>query len=91
MTPDMEKVIKKLAVRIQSDSEEWDMVELPIEQAKEILALLKKQEPKRVIGIADSIDGIEVGYCPSCDRAIVNKKIDETKFCRYCGQELKWK
>ena len=54
------------------------------------LELLNGQEAKRVIGIADSIDGIEVGYCPSCDRAIVNKKIDETKFCRYCGQAVKW-
>lgn len=41
---DRERVIKKLAVTIQSDSEEWDTVELPIEQAKEILALLKEQE-----------------------------------------------
>lgn len=40
---DRERVIKKLAVTIQSDSEEWDTVELPIEQAKEILALLKEQ------------------------------------------------
>ena len=55
------------------------------------IALLKEQEAKKVICISDSIDGMEVGYCPSCDRAIVNKKIDETKFCRYCGQELKWK
>ena len=53
------------------------------------LALLK-QEAKQVIGIADSIEGIEVGYCPSCDKAIVNKKIDETKFCKFCGQAVKW-
>ena len=52
--------------------------------------LLKEQEAKKVICISDSIDGMEVGYCPSCDRAIVNKKIDETKFCRYCGQAVKW-
>ncbi len=51
---------------------------------------LKEQEPKQVIGIADSIEGMEVGYCPSCDRAIVNKKIDETKFCKFCGQAVKW-
>lgn len=40
---DREKVIKALTVKIQSDSEEWDTVELPIEQAEEILALLKEQ------------------------------------------------
>lgn len=41
---DREKVIKALTVKIQSDSEEWDTVELPIEQAEEILALLKEQD-----------------------------------------------
>ena len=56
----------------------------------EIKTLLKEQEPKQVIGIADSIEGMEVGYCPSCDKAIVNKKIDETKFCKFCGQAVKW-
>ena len=54
------------------------------------VSLLKEQEAKQVVGIADSVEGIEVGYCPSCDRAIVNKKIDETKFCKYCGQAVKW-
>jgi len=39
-----EKVIKKLAVRIQSDSEEWNTIELPIEEANDILALLKEHE-----------------------------------------------
>ena len=58
--------------------------------AKETLALLKEQEPKQVIGIADSIEGMEVGYCPSCNRGIANKKIDETKFCKFCGQAVKW-
>jgi hypothetical protein len=52
--------------------------------------LLKEWEPKQVLSVADSVEGIEVGYCPSCDRAIVNKKIDETKFCKFCGQAVKW-
>lgn len=57
---------------------------------KTLKDLLKEQEPKQVVGIADSVEGMEVGYCPSCDRAIVNKKIDETKFCKFCGQAVKW-
>jgi hypothetical protein len=44
MMIDREKVIKKLAVRIQSDSEEWNTIELPIEEANDILALLKEQD-----------------------------------------------
>ena len=55
-----------------------------------VISLLKEQEPKQVIGIADSIEGMEVGYCPSCNKGIVNKKIDETKFCKFCGQKVKW-
>lgn len=42
---DKEKVIKKLAFTILCDSEAgWNTIELPIEQAKDILALLKEQE-----------------------------------------------
>lgn len=52
--PDREKVIKKLAVRIQSDSEEWNTIELPIEEANDILALLKEQE--------------ETEFCDRCGR-----------------------
>lgn len=55
------------------------------------IAMLKEQEPKQIISIADSIEGMEVGYCPSCNRTIVNKKNDETKFCKFCGQAVKWK
>ena len=54
------------------------------------LKLLEEQEAKQVIDIADSVEGMEVGYCPSCDRAIVNKKIDKTKFCKFCGQAVMW-
>lgn len=60
------------------------------EMYTDVISMLKKQEAKQVVGIADSIEGIEVGYCPSCDKAMVNKKIDETKFCKFCGQAVKW-
>ena len=55
------------------------------------IALLKEQEAKPVADIADSaVDGMEVGRCPSCDRAIVNKKSYPTRYCKFCGQEVKW-
>lgn len=60
------------------------------ELATSIEELLKKQEAKKVICIANSIEGREVGFCPSCDKSIVNIKIDETKFCKFCGQAVKW-
>lgn len=54
------------------------------------VSLLKEQEAKQVINIDDSFEGMEVGNCPSCNRAIVNLKIGETKFCKFCGQAVKW-
>lgn len=55
------------------------------------IAVLKKQEPKKVADMADSVvDGIEVGMCPSCSKAIVNHKNKPTRFCRYCGQAVRW-
>lgn len=58
--------------------------------ASDAIALLKEQEPKTILGIADSIEGIEVGKCPRCDRTILNKQSDPTWFCKYCGQAVKW-
>lgn len=52
--------------------------------------LLKEQEPKQVLSVADSVGEIEIGYCPSCRRGITNKMSDPTKFCRYCGQAVRW-
>lgn len=56
------------------------------------VALLKEQEPVKVKDYADIVDGIQVGYCPKCDRKIVwNPEKEETvAFCKYCGQKVKW-
>ena len=97
---DRKKVIKRLeeisdyffSVYHHSKSrEEINKAKYRCDAVEDAIVLLKDQEPKQAIGIADSIEGMEVGYCPSCDRAIVNKKIDETKFCKFCGQAVKWK
>ena len=83
----IDKVISKLTVRIQSDSEEWDTIELPIEQAEEILALLKEQEvvkPKH----KERIGGFIAGLCPTCGTVLNN--ILNVKACGKCGQAVKW-
>lgn len=59
------------------------------EMQSDALKLLKKQEPKQVISLADSIEEMTVGYCPSCGEGIANKMSKPTKFCRYCGQAVK--
>lgn len=61
-----------------------------VEHCTNILTLLKEQEPKQVLSVADSVGEMEVGYCPSCRRGITNKTSDPTKFCRYCRQAVKW-
>lgn len=51
------------------------------------LALLKKQEPRRAIrGEAEDLPGIAFYVCPACRIGI--DYLD--RFCRHCGQELKW-
>ena len=57
-----------------------------------VIALLKEQEAVKVKDYADIVDGIQVGYCPKCDRKIVwNPEKEETvAFCKYCGQAVKW-
>jgi len=68
-------------------------VRLSKEDAEYVLDLIKKQEKeaKQVIGVHEFIEGMKVGCCPSCNRSIVTMKIDEYRFCPYCGQEVKWK
>lgn len=57
---------------------------------RDALALLKAQEPKAVVGIADFDTITAIGGCPACDKSIVNKSDDPTKYCKYCGQAVKW-
>lgn len=65
---------------------------LPTEHAEQVLEMMKRQEPVKVKDCADIVDGIQVGYCPKCDRKIVwNPEKEETiAFCKYCGQAMKW-
>ena len=65
-------------------------VTIPRLTAERAVSMLKEQEAKQVIDIADSIEGVEVGKCPRCERTIMNKKSDPTRFCKFCGQAVKW-
>lgn len=97
---DREKVIKYLAVRIQSDSEEWNTIELPVEQAKEILAILKEQETlgKRNEPIKPTKNVYGEWLCGKCGNGVVGQdwmtahglKHERHAFCRDCGQAVKW-
>ena len=72
---------------------EWligDDGKLDVIAISDAINALKEQEAKLVLDIADSVDGIEVGRCPRCGKAIVNKMSDPTRFCKFCGQAVKW-
>lgn len=53
--------------------------------------LLKMQEPKPMLDIADSVlHSAVVGKCPSCGETLLSQEDKPTRFCRYCGQEVTW-
>lgn len=86
---DREKIAKELAVRIQSDSEEWNTIELPIEQAKDILVLLKEQEPIEPEVFMDGI--IERYKCRRCGKHLIKTRFWKDNYCSLCGSEILWK
>lgn len=87
---DREKIINAIEkAKKQSEEYDQDCIIVPFKEADMILDLLKKQEPKQVISLVDSIEEMTVGYCPSCGEGIANKMSKPTKFCRYCGQAVK--
>ena len=104
--PDREKIIKALSICLpetQDDSKlecsdcpyvdvcnPNDIVGITLPLILDIRALLKEQEAKNILDVADSVEGIEVGKCPRCDRTIVSKQSDPTRYCKYCGQAVKW-
>ena len=50
----------------------------------------KAQEPKAVIGVTEIYKDIWLGNCPSCDQSVVSNINKPTKYCRFCGQAVKW-
>ena len=64
------------------------------ELLSDALALLKKQEPKLVANIHKHYNNVTnpnvpwVGRCPKCNKLIEGRNL--TRFCKYCGQAVKW-
>lgn len=59
----------------------------------EAVRLLKEQEPKAIEYHDNPFTGLPVAHCPNCKRyarqfhASVE---EETHYCPWCGQEVKW-
>jgi len=60
----------------------------------ESVYLPKKQEPillenqHKPYGISTNANSPWISRCPKCGKKIEGK---QTRFCKYCGQEVKWK
>ena len=87
--PDREKVIKAFRTRIISDSEEWNIVEIPVGEAVRILELLIEQET------ADT-GRCRVFQCEKCGYGIedifVNDEFKypiDPRYCPNCGRNVK--
>ena len=77
--PDIEKVIKRFAVRIASDSEEFDTVEIPTYEAKEILELLKEQQQYEWTSVEERMPDKEGFYLVSAKRGNFHPWVAEMK------------
>lgn len=61
--------------------------------AKETLALLKKRKPillenqHKPYGFSTNANSPWISRCPRCDKKVEGK---QTRFCKYCGQAVKW-
>lgn len=48
------------------------------------------QEPKAVVGVAEIYKDILLGNCPSCNESTASTVKKPAKYCRFCGQAIKW-
>lgn len=68
-----------------------DCLETEVDEAqKMLLYALKARELKMVAGVAEIYKDILVGNCPSCGQTVVSNVKKPTKYCRFCGQAVKW-
>ena len=81
---------------IISNPEGWQMFYLDSETkicAEAALALLKEQEPillenqHKPYGISTNANSPWISRCPRCSKKVEGK---QTRFCKYCGQAVKW-
>ena len=86
---DREKYIEVLSKTVKTVKEynEDAPIKISLVCIEDILELLKEHEPKLAIsGEAEDLPGIAFWVCPSCRIGI--DYLD--RFCRHCGQEMKW-
>lgn len=95
---DREKVIKELEetkeyIRTRSNGSGSKKCRL-MDACNAAVILLKEREAVAPIFIENPYTHLPVSYCPRCrepiDKYIVGNPYKMTKFCHYCGQEVRW-
>lgn len=97
---DREKVIKGLELCEIGSGNRCYETECPYYEQEcteslknDILALLKKREPillenqHKPYGINTNANSPWISRCPRCGKKVEGK---QTRFCKYCGQAVKW-
>ena len=94
--PDLEKVIKGLNEigAFITGRLEYGQAKNFLEFLDESIALLKEQEAKPIVYTDNPYTGLPVAHCPKCGRFArqfhMAQPGEETHFCPWCGQEVKW-
>lgn len=84
---DRENIINNFKHEVnKAHGEGWDFVDLSTDDAKEILELLKEQEPTRVESVYYGTDMFKRYRCPTC-KAFFDHKYN---YCPNCGKKVKW-
>lgn len=93
--PNRENVINELRFQLNSKEvkEQHYPIQLSVREAKKILALLNENEPillknqHKPYGFSTNANSPWISRCPRCGKKVEGK---QTRFCKYCGQEVKW-
>ena len=63
-------------------------------KTKEYCDILEEHEPKAIVYKENRMTGLPVAICPKCGKFAVQFNTahaeEETKFCPWCGQAVKW-
>ncbi len=89
--PDRGKIIGSLEVRITSDTDAgYSTIEIPVNEAERILALLKEQEVKTGKWIDHTYEHGDDIECPFCHKKwnVIDNCTETFDYCPECGAKL---